>query len=172
MEVISNLYFYYIIIFHLFYKSSGINVTYHGKDFPCHCLNNICEDYTDVHYTENAVCPNGCQAGWDGPGCQRGNVAQGKDTRINDYPFTLHGTNASSNCVDGNTSRREEDNTCCSVDSSIDTQRALHVVLGSRHIIDSVILYNDERRTNDFTDMYIGFYEGSATRLFVWISST
>ena len=53
------------------------SVCYHGTcDVECHCDHGSdCLDFDGEYNDEFDVCRSGCRAGWEGIGCQVGNVA-------------------------------------------------------------------------------------------------
>ena len=125
------------------------SVCYHGIcGYTCYCRDSDeCKSYTDVDYAEGSVCPNGCKDGWDGPGCQRGNVAYGKQSYLHGTLLSALADNRPENCVDGNTDTDPSIGTCCGVSSS-DWNSYWDVMFGSAHIIDRITLYALEGYTS------------------------
>ena len=94
------------------------SVCYHGTcDVECHChYDTDCIDYDGEYTGEHDVCRRGCRSGWEGIGCQVGNVAEGKEASQTDWiDRSFNGDNSAGNCVDGSSSRWESSNSCCGV---------------------------------------------------------
>ena len=117
----------------------SLSVFYHGEHFPCHCLNDICKNFTSAYYVGKDVCPNGCTSGWDGPGCQIGNVVEGKEATQTRYwkDASFNGTNLPANCNDGSRIVDESQNTCCAISAT----HRWTVNLGGGYAIGNVTVY-------------------------------
>ena len=119
------------------------SVCYHGTcDVECHCIYNAdCNAFNGEYTDEFDVCRRGCRSGWEGIGCQIGNVAEGKDANQTDWEdSSFGGDNSAGNCVDGSNVRRESQDTCCAFESP------LHwvVSLGDVYVVNQLKLYRSD----------------------------
>ena len=137
------------------------SVCYHGTcDVECHCLYNTdCLDFNGEYTDEFDVCRRGCRLGWDGIGCQVGNVAEGKEASQTDWDDSAFlGDNSAGNCVDGSNIRQENQDTCCGVaayshwevslgDVYVLNQLNVHRSDNARHAIrrSNITLYRDSQ---------------------------
>ena len=119
------------------------SVCYHGTcDVECHChYDNDCIDFNGEYTDEFDVCRRGCDDGWEGIGCQNGNVAEGKEANQTDWiDERFGGNNSAGNCVDGSVVRREENDTCCGVAP----QSHWEVSLGDVYVVNQLKLHRSD----------------------------
>ena len=138
------------------------SVCYHGTcDVECHCDHGSdCFDFNGEYTDQFDVCGRGCRSGWEGIGCQIGNVAEGKEASQTDWidsdyrgdNFT--DDNSPGNCVDGRTSRQENQDTCCGV--AVDSH--WEVYLGVLHVVNQLKLYRSENEPLSVRNTNIGLY--------------
>ena len=119
------------------------SVCYHGTcDVECHCSHGSdCVYFNGEYYDEFDVCRSGCDDGWEGIGCQIGNVAEGKETNQTDWiDSRFEGNNSAENCVDGRTSRLENEATCCGVAADSHWE----VSLGDVYVVNQLRLHGSD----------------------------
>ena len=86
-----------------------------------------------------SVCSSGCERGWLGPGCQKGNIAKGKLAVQAGARYPLIEPNLATNCNDGNTDITGDGKTCCGVTG--DRMNHWSVNLAGQYIIDSLTIH-------------------------------
>ena len=120
------------------------SVCYHGTcDVECHChYDTDCIDFDGGYTGEHDVCRRGCRSGWEGIGCQVGNVAEGKEASQTDWSSSsFRGDNSAGNCVDGSDSRQENEDTCCGVAPYLHWE----VSLGDMYVVNQLKLHRSEK---------------------------
>ena len=123
------------------------SVCYHGTcDVECHChYDNDCIDFDGEYTIEFDVCRRGCRSGWEEFGCQIGNVAEGKEASQTDWiSSSFRGDNSAGNCVDGSSSRQENQDTCCGVAAGSHWE----VSLGDMYVVNQLKLHSSENNRN------------------------
>ena len=140
------------------------SVCYHGTcDVECHCSHGSDCVYFNGEYTDEFdVCRRGCRSGWDGIGCQIGNVAVGKDASQIHMFFGANfwvnnGDNSPGNCVDGISSRSENQNSCCSVAA----YSYWEVSLGDMYVVNQLKLHRSDEEQNSVRNTNIRLYKGN-----------
>ena len=133
------------------------SVCYHGTcDVECHChydteCNNFNGEYTDAF----DVCRNGCDDGWEGIGCQVGNVAERKAASQNDWSSSnFHGDNSPGNCVDGLNYRWESQNSCCGVARYSHWEVSLRAI----YVVNQLKLHRSEDDRNSVRNTNLRLY--------------
>ena len=132
-------------------------VCYHGTcDVECHCQSDSDCHRFDGEYTDQLdVCRSECRSGWEGIGCQFGNVAEGKiASQIDWSSSSFRGDNSPGNCVDGSGLRREEQDTCCAVEP----ERYWELFLRGMYVVNQLKLHRSDNAPISVRDADIGLY--------------
>ena len=110
----------------------------------------------DGEYTDQFdVCGRGCRVGWEGIGCQVGNVAEGKEaSQTNWNSWLFNGDNSAGNCVDGRSSRQEADDTCCGVAAGSHWE----VSLGDMYVVNQLRVHRSDYDQTSVGDTNIRLY--------------
>ena len=133
------------------------SVCYHGTcDVECHCSHGSdCIDFDGEYNDEFDVCRRGCRFGWEGIGCQVGNVAEGKEASQTDWiSSSFRGDNSAGNCVDGSSSRWESSNSCCGVAPYSHWE----VSLGDMYVVNQIKVHRSENDRNALRNTDIRLY--------------
>ena len=133
------------------------SVCYHGTcDVECHCLYDTDCIVFDGEYTdESDVCGRGCRTGWEGIGCQFGNVAKEKEASQSDWiNSNFGGENSAENCVDGSSLMQENQDTCCGVAPGSHWE----VSLGDMYFVNQLKVYRSDNDHNSIKNVDISLY--------------
>ena len=133
------------------------SVCYHGTcDVECHCqYDNDCNNFNGKYTDEFDVCRRGCRSGWEGIGCQIGNVAEGKEASQTDWPdWSFRYDNSAGNCVDGSSGRQENQDTCCGVAAG----SHWGVSLGDMYFVNQLKVHRSDNEQNSIRNVDIRLY--------------